>query len=79
MHRIFSGNGWLVIPGIRKPAPDYRPSRLLVQLPLVLLILYILCIHVHKKIDSRRRPSPPPHQPSLSGSAVHFPTRDLQG
>ena len=52
MHRIFSGKGWLVIPGIRKPAPDHRPSRLLMQQPLVLLILLILCIHVHKKIDS---------------------------
>ena len=52
MHRIFSGKGWLVIPGIRKPAPDHRPSRLLMQQPLVLLILCILCIHVHKKIDS---------------------------
>ena len=33
---------------IRKPAPDHRPSRLPVQEPLVLLILLILCIHVHK-------------------------------
>ena len=46
MHRIFSGNGWLAILSIRKPAPDHRPSRLPVQKPLVLCIL---CIHVHKK------------------------------
>ena len=49
MHRIFSGNGWLAILSIRKPAPDHRPSRLPVQKPLVLFILCILCIHVHKK------------------------------
>ena len=55
MHRIFSGKGWLVIPGIRKPAPDHRPSRLLMQQPLVLLILCILCIHVHKKSIPPRR------------------------
>ena len=49
MHRIFSENGWLAILGIRKPAPDHRPSRLPVQERLVLFILLILCIHVHKK------------------------------
>ena len=32
----FSGNGWLAILSIRNPAPDHRPSRLLVQKPLVL-------------------------------------------
>ncbi len=52
MHRIFSGNGWLGILSIRKPAPDHRPSRLPVQEPLVLLILLILCIHVHKNYRS---------------------------
>ena len=64
MHRIFSGNGWLVILGSRKPAPDHRRSQLPAQQPLVLLILCILCIDVHKKISiPRRRPgSPPPHQ-----------------
>ena len=35
----FSENDWLAIPGIRKPAPDHRPSPLPVQEPLVLLIL----------------------------------------
>ena len=40
------------IPGIRKPAPDHRPSRLPVREPFVLVILLILCIDVHKKIDS---------------------------
>ena len=61
MHRIFSGNGWLVILGSRKPAPDHRRSQLPAQQPLV---LFILCIDVHKKISiPRRRPgSPPPHQ-----------------
>ena len=49
MHRIFSGNGWLVILGIRKPAPDHRRSQLPAQQPLVLFILCILCIDVHKK------------------------------
>ena len=34
------------MPGIRKSAPDHRPSRLLVQEALVLLILCILYIHV---------------------------------
>ena len=64
MHRIFSGNGWLVILGSRKPAPDHRRSQLPAQQPLVLFILFILCIDVHKKISiPRRRPgSPPPHQ-----------------
>ncbi len=44
MHRIFSGNGQLVIAGIRKSAPDHRLSQLLVQHALA---LFILCIHVH--------------------------------
>ena len=57
MHRIFSGNGWLVILGIRKPAPDHRRSQLPAQQPLVLFILCILCIHVHKKISIPRRRS----------------------
>ena len=34
------------MPGFRKSAPDHRPSRLLVQEALVLLILCILCIDV---------------------------------
>ena len=34
------------MPGIRKSAPDHRPSWLLVQEALVLLILCILCIDV---------------------------------
>ena len=49
MHRIFSENGRLAILSIGKPAPDHRPSRLPVQEPLILLILLILCIHVHQK------------------------------
>ena len=35
--------------GNRKPAPDHRPSWLLVQETFMLSILCILCIHVHKK------------------------------
>ena len=46
MLRVFQDKGWLAIPGMGKPAPDHRPSRLLVQQPLVLLILCILCIDV---------------------------------
>ena len=49
MHRIFSGNNWLAILSIGKPATGHRPSRLPVQERLVLRILLILCIHVHKK------------------------------
>ena len=37
-----------IILGIRKPAPNHRPSRLLVHKTLVLLILCILCIDVNK-------------------------------
>ena len=44
----FSGNGWLVILNIRKPAPNHRPSRLLVHKPLFLSILCILCIDVNR-------------------------------
>ena len=58
MHRIFSGNGQLVILSTRKPAPDRRPSRLLVHKPFVLLILCILCIDVQNNIDSLRRSRP---------------------
>jgi len=50
MHRIFSGNGWLSMPGVRKSAWDHRLSWLLVQdalVGLILLILSILCIDVH--------------------------------
>ena len=46
MHRIFSGDGWLAILDIRKSARDHRPSQRLLQQPLVLIILCILCIHV---------------------------------
>ena len=46
MHRIFSGNGWLLFLSIRKSEPDHRRSQLLVQQRFVLLILYILCIDV---------------------------------
>ena len=46
MHRIFSGDGWLVFPDILKSARDHRPSQPLVQQPPVLIILCILCIDV---------------------------------
>ena len=46
MHRIFSGDGWLVFPDILKSAHDHRPSQRLVQQPPVLIILCILCIDV---------------------------------
>ncbi len=49
MHRIFSGNGWLLILNIRKYAPHDRPSLLLVQKAIVELILRILCIDVNYK------------------------------
>ena len=50
-----SGNGQLVILGIRNFAPDHRPSRLPVREPRVLFILCILCIDViyEKNFDSR--------------------------
>ena len=41
MHRIFSGDGWLVFPDILKSARDHRPSQPLVQQPPVLIILCI--------------------------------------
>ena len=44
MHRIFSGDGWLVFPDILKSARDHRPSQRLLQQPPVLIILCILCI-----------------------------------
>ena len=56
---FFSGNGWLEFLGIRKPEPDHRPNRDLVQEPFVLLILCILCIHVQKISIPRRRPESP--------------------
>ena len=40
MHRIFSGDGWLVFPDILKSARDHRPSQRLLQQPPVLIILY---------------------------------------
>ena len=46
MHRIFSGDGWLVFPDILKSAHDHRPSQRLLQQPPVLIILCILCIDV---------------------------------
>ena len=46
MHRIFSGDGWLVFPDILKSARDHRPSQRLVQQPPVLIILCVLCIDV---------------------------------
>ena len=48
MHRIFSGDGWLVFPDILKSARDHRPSprEVLLQQPPVLIILCILCIDV---------------------------------
>ena len=46
MHRIFSGDGWLVFPDILKSAHDHRPSQRLLQQPPVLIILIILCIDV---------------------------------
>ena len=46
MHRIFSGDGWLVFPDILKSARDHRPSPRLVQQPPVLIILCILYIDV---------------------------------
>ena len=41
MHRIFSGDGWLVFPDILKSARDHCPSQRLVQQPPVLIILCI--------------------------------------
>ena len=41
MHRIFSGDGWLVFPDILKSAHDHRPSPRLLQQPPVLIILCI--------------------------------------
>ena len=46
MHRIFSGDGRLVLLNIRKSARDHRRSQPLVQQPPVLIILCILCIDV---------------------------------
>ena len=46
MHRIFSGDGWLVFPDILKSAHDHCPSPPLLQQPPVLIILCILCIDV---------------------------------
>ena len=47
MHRIFSGNGWLVMLSISKSAHDHCPSRHLVQQRPLLVILCILCIDVN--------------------------------
>ena len=41
MHRIFSGDGWLVFPDILKSAPDHCLSQPLVQQRPVLIILCI--------------------------------------
>ena len=53
MHRIFSGDGWLVFPDILKSARDHRPSQRLLQQPPVLIILCILCIDVQFDSPSR--------------------------
>ena len=60
-----------VVLGIRKPAPDHRPSRLLVQEPLVLFILCILCIDVHKKIPIPRRYKPETSFTRLTGNMIY--------
>ena len=63
-----------MIPGIRKSAPDHRPSRLPVQEPHVLFILFILFIDVNYKKDFRS-PAPagiPPHLISLRGLAPRW-------
>ena len=63
---LVSGVWCLVIPGIRRPAPDHRPSRLPVQQPLVLFILCILCIDVNcEGIFDLRRRAGAPHRISL--------------
>ena len=41
MHRIISGDGWLVFPDILKSAHDHCPSQRLLQQPPVLIILCI--------------------------------------
>ena len=46
MHRIFSRDGWIVVPDICKSARDHRRSQPLAQQRSVLIILCILCIHV---------------------------------
>ena len=46
MHRIFSGDRWLVFPDILKSAHDHCLSQRLLQQPPVLIILCILCIDV---------------------------------
>ena len=46
MHRIFSGDGWLVFPDILKSVHAHCPSQRLLQQPPVLIILCILCIDV---------------------------------
>ena len=60
----------LVIPGIRKPAPDHRPSQLLVQQPLVLFILSILSIDVNNG-----KKSIPGADPASSPTASAFACR----
>ena len=47
IHRIFSGNGQLVILSTCKSARNHFRSRLLPQQGLVLFILCILCIDVN--------------------------------
>ena len=59
----------LVILGIRKPAPDHRPSQLLAQEPLVLFILSI-DVHNGKNIDPRAPGRFPPHRISLRLAAT---------
>ncbi len=46
MHRIFSRDGWIVVPDICKSARDHRRSQPIAQQRSVLIILFILFIHV---------------------------------
>ena len=62
---MFFGVGRPLIPGIRKPAPDHRPSELLLHQPPVLLILCILCIDVNYEKNRFPGLAPPPHRISL--------------
>ena len=56
LHRIFSGDGWLIVLGIHKAARDHRRSQPLVQQRPVLIILCILCIDVQLWSFSIDRP-----------------------
>ena len=54
MHRIFSGDGCLVVLDIHKSVRDHRRSPLPVQHRPVLIILCILCIHVQNQAIKMR-------------------------